>query len=322
MLAEAQGIVRLSTRDSAPAERLSYWSSVLSSTLTPSAVDRADPLEFESELTALALGHVTFSAAHGSAQRAMRARPELRHTGEHCFNLILVRGGSWQVALGGTRGSFGPGDLIFYDTQDLLRCELLTAWSDINVQLSEQFVRRWVPNPAWLVGRPIARESQWGRVLSSYVAQLAPEFIAQAPLPQSLLTDQIGALLALTATEVSGARAAPTSGKRALRERICDCVRQRCAEPALQVSDIAATLDISRRTLHRALASCGETFGAVLIQARVELATRMLQSHNFDRVTTGEIGRRAGFSDASHFAKIMRRRTGRTPLQLRRGRPH
>jgi hypothetical protein len=67
MLAEAQGIVRVSTRDSAPAERLSYWSSVLRSTLTPSAVDRADPLEFESELTALALGHVTFSASHGSA---------------------------------------------------------------------------------------------------------------------------------------------------------------------------------------------------------------------------------------------------------------
>jgi AraC family transcriptional activator of tynA and feaB len=35
-------------------------------------------------------------------------------------------------------------------------------------------------------------------------------------------------------------------------------------------------------------------------------------------VTTAEIGRRAGFSDASHFVKALRRRTGRTPLQMRR----
>jgi AraC-like DNA-binding protein len=56
----------------------------------------------------------------------------------------------------------------------------------------------------------------------------------------------------------------------------------------------------------------------MLIQARVDLASRMLQSPLFDRVTTAEIGRRAGFSDASHFTKVMRLRTGQTPRQLRR----
>jgi hypothetical protein len=88
---EAQRIVRLSTSDVAPAERLNYWSSILSSTLTPSSVDRADPLEFESEIAALALEQVTFTAARGSAQRSIRARPELRRTSEHCFNLVLQR---------------------------------------------------------------------------------------------------------------------------------------------------------------------------------------------------------------------------------------
>ena len=54
----------------------------------------------------------------------------------------------------------------------------------------------------------------------------------------------------------------------------------------------------------------------MLIQARVDLAVRMLQSPLFDRVTTAEIGRRAGFSDASHFVKVVRSRTGETPLQI------
>jgi len=86
----------------------------------------------------------------------------------------------------------------------------------------------------------------------------------------------------------------------------------------LQTADVASSLNISKRSLHRALAACGETFGPMLIQARVDLAVRMLQSPLFDRVTTAEIGRRAGFSDATHFVKVLRSRTGQTPLQMRR----
>jgi AraC-like DNA-binding protein len=318
MLAETQRIVRLSTSDVAAADRLSYWSAAVSSALTPSAVDRADPLEFESEIAALALGSVAFTAARGSAQRSIRARPELRRTSEHCFNLVVVLGGSWQVAWGGTHGRFGPGDVILYDTRDPLNCELLTTWSDINLQLSERFVRKWLPNPAMLTGRRISRDSQWGRVLSSYVAQLSPEFVFQAPLPHSILIDQLGALLALTATEIRGGRATSTPVERSLRDQIFDHIKQRCPETSLQAADIANSLNISKRTLHRALAACGETFGAMLIQARVGVASRMLQSPLFERVTTAEIGRRAGFSDASHFAKVLRNRTGQTPLQMRR----
>jgi len=320
MLAEPPRILRLSTSHVAPPDRLSYWSSALRSTYTPVAVDRADPLEFESEIAALVLGSVTFTTARGSAQRSIRARPELKGTIEHCFNLVLVLGGSWEVAQGGARGRFGPGDLIFYDSRNPLNCDLLSTWSDINLQLSEQFVRKWLPNPAWLIGRRISRDSQWGRVLSSYVAQLSPEFVVQAPLPHSILIDQIGALLALTANEIRSGGAASTPVERSLRDQVCDHIKQRCTETSLQAADIASRLNISKRTLHRALAACGETFGVMLIQARVEVASRMLQSPLFDRVTTAEIGRRAGFSDASHFTKVLRMRTGQTPLQMRRAR--
>ena len=161
-------------------------------------------------------------------------------------------------------------------------------------------------------------DSQWGRVLASYFAQLSPEFVVHAPLPQAVLIDQLGALLALTASELSGSRAVSTPAERSVRDHVYDHIRQRCADTSLQAADIASSLNISRRTLHRALGACGDTFGAMLIQARVDLAVRMLQSPLFDRVTTAEIGRRAGFSDASHFVKALRRRTGQTPLQMRR----
>ena len=319
MLLEPPVILRLSTSDVAPAHRLSYWSSILSSTFTPVAVDSADPCEYESEMAAVQLGPITFAEQRGSAQRCIRTRREISRTSEHCFNLVLVLGPSWQVTHGG-RTRFRTGDLIFHDSRYPLEVDLPQNYSDIFLQLSEQFVREWLPNPAWLVGRPICRDSQWARVLSSYVAQLSPDFVVQAPLPQSVLTDQIGALLALTATELRGIRPPGKAAERSVRDRIHDYVRQRCPEAPLQATDIASSLNISTRTLHRALAACGETFGAVLMQARVDVAARMLRSPLFDRVTTAEIGRRAGFSDASHFARVLRSRTGQTPLQMRKAR--
>ncbi|HTT36776.1 MAG TPA: AraC family transcriptional regulator [Burkholderiales bacterium] len=157
-------------------------------------------------------------------------------------------------------------------------------------------------------------------MLSSYVAQLSPEFVVQAPLPHSILIDQLGALLALTADEIRGGCGTSTPVDRSLRDQICDRIKQRCTEASLQAGDIASSLNISKWTLHRALAACGETFEAMLIQARVEVASRMLQSPLYDRVTTAEIGRRAGFSDASHFTEVVRMHIGQTPLQMRRAR--
>jgi hypothetical protein len=116
-------------------------------------VDVVDSLDFESELSALQLGSITFAAQRGSAQRSIRARPEIRRTTEHCFNLLL-----------------------------------------------------------------------------GYVAQLSPEFVLQAPLPQSVFIDQVGALLALTATELRGSRGGWSPVERSVRDEVHNHIKQRCTE--------------------------------------------------------------------------------------------
>jgi AraC-like DNA-binding protein len=125
-------------------------------------------------------------------------------------------------------------------------------------------------------------------------------------------------LLALTAKALQNAGVTSTPAVRSLHERICDHIQQRCMEAELTAGDVAAALSISVRTLHRSFAAANQTFGGCLIDARARVATRMLASPLFKRVTTAEIGRRAGFLSASHFARVIRHRTGMTPLQLRK----
>ena len=121
---ESSPIVRLSTRDVAPADRLSYASLILGSALAPAAVSTGTPLQYELDVTALELPSIVIVAQSGSPQRSIRARSEIRRTSQRYFFLVLVLSGSWQVAHV-MRTRLGPGDITFYDSRDPLDCDLL-----------------------------------------------------------------------------------------------------------------------------------------------------------------------------------------------------
>ena len=119
----------------------------------------------------------------------------------------------------------------------------------LNVVVSEQWLRGWVPNPSLLVARRISGDSMWGTALSSYLAQLSPELAAAPPLPLSVISDQVGALLALTAGAMQSAAPASTAGTRTLGKRIRDCIEERSAECELTAADVAAAVNVSRAHL-------------------------------------------------------------------------
>lgn len=104
---------------------------------------------------------------------------------------------------------------------------------------------------------------------------------------------------------------------RQLRQKIHDCILRRCSEPRLTADDIAKSLHVSLRTLHRALSDGPEHFASQLLSARIALAQQMLESPQFDDLTTAAIGLKAGFADASHFVRAYRKQTGQTPLAVR-----
>ena len=152
---ESSQLVRLSTRDVAPADRLSYASWILGSALAPSVVSTETPSEYELDVTALELPSIAIVAASGSRTRSIRGPSEIRRTPQRYFFLALVLGGSANFT-NVTRPQFGPGDLIFYDSRYTQDCDLLPHWSTFVLQLSEQLVRKWVPIPSCCLGGALA----------------------------------------------------------------------------------------------------------------------------------------------------------------------
>ena len=310
-------IRRWSTSAVPPAQRLDYFAAALSEAVNPLGISGADPHRFRAELSSARLGAVSVTKTIGSPHAATRGRREIALGGEHSFNMLLTLDGAWSAEHRGA-ARMAPRDVMVLDSSFPLRAEVGHDFVAINVAVSEPWLRRWLPDPGALVARRIPGDSLWGMALSSYLGELTPELAARPPLPASLMADQIGSLLALTVNAMRNGSASPKPAERSLAELIGEMVTARCVEPELTAADVAGALDVSVRTLHRTLSASGRTFGVLLIEARAVAGTRMLTAPIFKRLTIGEISRRAGFLSPSHFTRVIRLRTGRTPRQLRR----
>jgi AraC-like DNA-binding protein len=313
-------IERWTTYDVPGRQRFDYYADALGRSITPMTVGSSASAEkFLSEIVSINVGPLAVIRCVGSSHVAARGAVEIGRSEQHSFHLLLNRTTGHTLQHRNAL-CLRPRDLVLTDSYLPHELTIPDGYNIVHIKLTESFLRRWVPMPGVLVGRRFEHQSGWGAALSAFTQQLSPEFVSNSPLPHSLLSDQLGALLALLAQEHAGTPVVSNRLTRQLRERVHEAIIERCTDTTLTATDVAAMLKISPRTLHRCLAAHGETFGDALIGARADVALRMLQSPIFDKLSIAQIGRRAGFSAASHFARVMRRRCGDTPLRLRRER--
>ena len=76
------------------------------------------------------------------------------------------------------------------------------------------------------------------------------------------------------------------------------------------MTDVAAGIGLSTRTLRRRLAAEGASYQGVLDEVRESLAERMLAT---GRLTVEDVAQRLGYAEASSFIHAFRRWKGTTP---------
>jgi AraC-like DNA-binding protein len=309
-------LVRWSAEQVDARHRVDLYAATLSESMAPMHMSAPRKGDFMADVWIADAGALQFYRQRGSAHRCYQDKLDAARAAAHTYHIILNHATPWnlehRMAL-----HMEPGDAVVVDAGLPWAIASPDDYDYLNVTMADGWLRQWVPSPVVLTSRRIIGQAGWGRALAAFAAQLSPQFIVDSPLPQSIIVDHVGALLALAAGELTGQTIVPTSGMKALDARIEDCIQERCAEPMLTAEQVAAAVGVSVRTLHRCLSTAGKSFGALLIDARADVGIRMLGSSLLRRLTVAEIGRRAGFIDASHFARVVRRRTGRTPLQLR-----
>jgi len=300
-----------------PAQRLDYWVGAVCEGFLEMDVSSTMARGFGAELVSAPLGGIQLNRVRGSAQDVFRTQRAVTRSARDYYYLLCKSDSAWAVAQRDHRSRLLPGDLVLVDSRYRYEFHFTQSCDTMSLQLPTDWVERWLVDPRAHLGCRIDGSGGFGQALSVYARQLQPELALAPPLPEALLGDQLGALLALA----TGGGDAPRRGEGAgLRERVQSALRERHAEPGLTAAAVARGLGVGERSLHRCLAGSGTSFARQLADCRVEAARHLLADPRFDRLTVAEIGRRVGLLDPSHFVRVVRRHTGATPgaLRLRR----
>ena len=292
------------------AERFDYFADALSSAIIPMQVECPSRDGFRSDMCALDLGAFTVVEQSGTAHASFRGPREVARSGDRSYHLVLNRRSAWTITHCG-RVALQPGDAVLTDSRYPHSLELTNDYDIVHLKLMPTWLERWVPDPLVLVGRVLAKDEQWTRALTAHLACLSPHALAHSPVPTEVVTDQVGALLALTAGEAGGVPLRRPDA--VLCARIHDCIVQRCAEPGLKASDVAESFAIPVSLLHTVLLTFHASFEDVLLATRARIARRMLESPLFGRVALIDVAKRAGFANIS----AMRAALGRQGFAIR-----
>jgi AraC-like DNA-binding protein len=128
----------------------------------------------------------------------------------------------------------------------------------------------------------------------------------------------VEAYLAILAGCITGVPTAPAAvHQQELRARLMRILEVRLPDPSLSPSEVASTLGISTRHLHRLFAGTGSTFGAWVRELRLERCHDDLLDSHLQHRTITEIAFAWGFSDSAHFSRSFKQRYGVAPQMFR-----
>lgn len=302
---QSPDILYFSTDEVPRAQRLECWATALSQALIPMSVTQEDPGNFRASTTTVALGALRVTRNQGGTHDSHRTRRDVARSEDRCYHLLVSLDSAWRLTHR-DRTVLQRGDLILHDSQLEHEINIRSCFDILNLRLPVEWLRTWVPDPDILVGRPIRRDSPWGKVFSPIASQLRPDLVVDAPLPPQVLSDHIGAMLAIVAGEFERVPQAD----RVLLERIEYCIQERCAEPGLTADQVAASLGISSQAMHRQLAGARITFATRLLDVRVSRAIQLLRSRPESNLSLTEIARCAGFAHRAHLDRVINKRFG------------
>ena len=231
------------------------------------------------------------------------------------YELIVDHGSPVEVAFRGGFVRVERGDLLIADA-----CQSMTEarpGTTRRLAMSDGWVRTWLRDVEALVGRPVSGASGWGAAISHFIRQAWAEGHHPSIMMGSVRADSIGLLLSLHESEARSNRWLRHRRSHGMSASIKGLIVRRACETGLSAADVALSAGVEVETLHGTLAARGESFSGLLASQRMLVARKMLESPNFDRMTTAEVGRRSGFSDPSHFIRTFAKQFRLTPWQFR-----
>jgi AraC-like DNA-binding protein len=319
-IAEPNGLatVSFSTDDLPEKDRATLWRDHYGQVVFKVEIEPAKELPFEARaisciLPGLHLLQSAFSTAQVARPRGFIA------DGNDEFALIVNRTGKAMVSARGREMPLAMGDAVLLSCDEIATFHRACFGEAISLRVPRQILSSLAKDIDNGVMRPIQRDSEVLKLLTSYAATLIGENALAISCLRQTVVNHVHDLMALTlgATR-DAAQTARDGGLRAVRLAAAKTyVIQNSARQGLSVGAAAVHLGIAPRYLQRLFESDGTTFSEFLLGQRLTRAYRILCSSQFSCRPISGIAYDVGFGDLSHFNRCFRRQYGMTPSDAR-----
>lgn len=308
----------LSTDDVAPRDRAPQWSEWVYRHFGGLESDLYGDTDFDGHIAASQAGDVILTRLEANRHRVLRT-PDMARTSETPYLKIVA---PWQgcatVQQQGREASARDGAWVIYDTTG--------SYEVANPERVDHLIVMVPKDP--LAERGLRLDGVMARRFgASGISRVALETMRNTYLELPHMSPRaaegagelIKQMVRLSLLEAAGQETSVTQ-REALRDRIRIHVQQNLRDPRLSVDGIARALNCSRRHLYNAFSGEGESIAAFIQRARLEACIRDLQRSGAERPIT-DIALSWGFGNPSHFSRVFRDHTGKSPTEFRRPNP-
>lgn len=297
-------------------KRLDFWNNTLRKSIFELEFEARHP-EFSAELRQHSVGPLRLSRlAISTGHTVTRSAAAIARSSVSRFNLNYVQRGELTCNQHRRTSTLRAGDCVLLDSRELYSVTSTEETRHVSLHFPIEWLKRWLPNPENVVGRPIRRGMPWSEVLAASLRDA--HLFADAPQGlSSVCADQLGGAVALAFGPVQSANS--TSCQKLYR-RLRQTMEDLAHDPELEAKDVANALSISPRYLYKVLARENTTYSRELVRIRLDRAAQMLRDRRFDNIPVAEIAWRSGFRDPSHFSKRFRQSFGCPPGSFRSAR--
>ena len=303
------------TEQVAPRERLSYWVDVICEAFLEMDCNSSEATRFSGQLQSLPKGAISLNRVVATSQDVFRTKQAIARSTDAPFYLIADACHEWQVLQDGQTAHLRAGDAVLVDSAKPYDFHFTQGVSCLSIQISRPWLSQWLEQPECAGIRVTRHDQGWGQSIAALSRQWVEHLGSADDVEQDMLVDHIGSILGAS---LNPQRQTPQPPLLDLADLARKCMGEDLASTRLSAAVVATRLGVSVRTLHRAFEQRGTSFLYSLQSQRIDRAAQMLTQARLAHVLIGEVGRRCGFADPSHFVRVFQQHRNMTPSQWRR----
>ena len=309
-------VVRFSTADYPPRERLEAWREVYCRTLQPLEIEPLSGQEFHTDATmrrmpGLAVNTVSRSAVIHNRRREFVDNDDI--------GITVGLTSSFEASQCGRALTMDPGDAIVLTGAEAASLTAPTCGKYIHLRVPKRSLSPLVAHLDAAYGQKVPARNAALRLLTRYIGILDESgALATLCLRRQVVAHVYDLIaLAIGATEDAAESAANRGAPAALLWAIKQDVADHLDEPRLSIAAVAARHELMPRYVQRLFEREGTTFTAYLLEQRLAQAHRALIDPRYSGRKISAIAFDAGFGDLSYFNRTFRRQYGSVPSDVR-----